>query len=87
MPTPERDDDESLQGFHKIGDGPIFLKTSMPSLFNDVLLNEPAFSQIRLAGQYLKKALAIFKLQKTCYSVKGQKGAIILIWLALPKTE
>jgi hypothetical protein len=45
---------ESLKGSHRMADGPIFLKISDPlRLINRYLSNEPNFSRINLAGQYL----------------------------------
>ncbi len=35
-----------------MGDGRIFLKTRRDISFNKVLLNEPTFGRIHLAGQY-----------------------------------
>ncbi len=36
-----------------MGDGRIFLKTRHDVSFNKLLLNEPTFGRIHLAGQYL----------------------------------
>ncbi len=53
MPTAVRGGAESLKGSHRMGDQPIFLKTSAPYSFMTTLSNEPTVSQIHLAGHYL----------------------------------
>jgi hypothetical protein len=52
-PTAVRGGADSLKGFHRIGDGPIFLKNLRASLFKKGLSNEHNFDRIHLAGQYL----------------------------------
>ncbi len=42
-----------LKGSHSMGEGRIFLKTRRGVSYNKVLWNEPTFSLIHLAGQYL----------------------------------
>ncbi len=42
-----------LKGSHSMGDGRIFLKTRRDVSFKKGLSNEPTFSLINLAGQYL----------------------------------
>jgi hypothetical protein len=55
LPTTVRDGAVTFKGSHRMGDGPIFLKISAPHslVFNDDFSNEPTFSQIHLARQYL----------------------------------
>ncbi len=53
LPIIVRDDAVALKGFHKMGDGRIFLKNLGASVFNDDLSKESNFGQIHLTGQYL----------------------------------
>ncbi len=53
LPNTVGDGALTLQGSHRMGDGPFFSKNLQASLFNDNLSNEPNFGRIHLAGQYL----------------------------------
>ncbi len=56
----------TLKGSQRMGDGRIFLKNRLASLFNDDLSNEPNFGRIHLAGQ--------------CLRISGPENGLIWIW-------
>jgi hypothetical protein len=77
----------TLKGSLRIGDEPIFLKNSAPHfLMTTYRMNLLSARSISLDNTFKRPELFI-SCKKLVALLRVQNGQIILMWLALPKTE